>query len=293
MYDYQAIAALAAVVHTGSFDKAAQQLGVTASAISQRIKLLEERMGSVLVVRAQPCYPTPTGKRLVQHAEQVALLEQAVAQDLGQNAGAGEAVTIRIAVNADSLATWFVEALAGADDGLLYDLVVDDQDHSSELLARGEVSAAISGKPGAVQGCNCVPLGALRYMATASPAFVKRWFADGVTAKALSVAPCMTFNIKDRLQANWAERLTGQRMVLPTHWLPSTHGFVDAALAGLGWGMNPEPLVRAHVAAGRLISLSPSEPHDVPLFWHVSRLAAPALEPLSRKVRAVAARHLV
>jgi LysR family transcriptional regulator, chromosome initiation inhibitor len=292
MYDYQAIKALAAVARTGSFDKAAQQIGVTASAISQRIKLLEERMGTVLIVRAQPCYPTPTGQRLVQHAGEVALLEHAVARDLGRHDDASQG-TIRIAVNADSLATWFVDAMAQAEDSLLYDLVMDDQDHSADWLARGEVVAAISGKQAPVQGCNCSPLGGMRYIATASPGFVSRWFADGITARALARAPCMTFDVKDQLQADWAFAVTGQRVILPTHWLPSTHAFVDAAIAGLGWGMNPEPLVRDHIAAGRLVDLSPYHPHDVPLFWHVSRLVAPALALLDRSVRDIAGQRLV
>ena len=52
------LAALAAVIRTGSFERAAQQLHVTPSAVSQRVKLLEERLGTILVVRSCPCGST-------------------------------------------------------------------------------------------------------------------------------------------------------------------------------------------------------------------------------------------
>ncbi|MEO0394003.1 MAG: LysR family transcriptional regulator ArgP [Pseudomonadota bacterium] len=293
MFDYQTMRALSAISRTGSFDKAAQHLGVTASAISQRIKTLEDRLGTVLIKRGNPCVPTAAGRRLVQHADDVALLEHAVARDLGHGPHDDiGATTIRLAVNADSLATWFVTAMAAVDDGLLYDVVVDDQDYSADWLARGEVVAAVSGEPRAIQGCDVQGLGALRYTATASPSFAAQWFPDGVTIDALSRAPCMVFNTKDGLQREWVKRVTGADVVMPTHWLPSTQAFVDGAVAGLGWGVNPEPLMQGHVTAGRLVTLQPQTMLDVPLYWHVSRLAAPALAGLTAAVVQTAARCL-
>jgi len=172
MLDYSALLALAEVIRRGSFEAAAAALRVTPSAVSQRIKALEERMGAVLVLRGQPCVATETGGRLVRHLDQVQLLEQALGQ-------AAVPAQVRVAVNADSLATWFLPALAGPE-GLLFDLVIDDQDHSDEWLRRGEVLAAVTAHPGPVAGCDTRPLGRLRYIATASPAFVARWFAAGI-----------------------------------------------------------------------------------------------------------------
>lgn len=291
MLDYQALAALAAVIRTGSFEKAARQLGVTRSAISQRLRLLEERMGTVLVRRGQPCTATEAGHRLVKHVGEVELLERAVQGDLGEPAPLAQATTVRIAVNADSLATWFVEALAEVE-GLLFDLVVDDQDYSADWLAKGEVVAAVSSQAKPVQGCDCRPLGALRYVATGSRAFIDKWFAAGVSKQALEQAPSMVFNVKDRLQDNWARSAVGAEPVPPSHFLPSTQAFIDAAEAGLGWGMNPEVLVRPLIADGRLAELVPGHPFDVPLYWHCSRLAAPALGDLNKAVRRVAAAKL-
>lgn len=283
MLDYALLDALASVVRTGSFERAARQIGVTPSAISQRVKLLEERVGAVLVIRGQPCKGTEAGLRLARHADEVALLERTLTLELGRGALDDRMPTIRIAVNADSLATWFVAAMAAVPD-CLFDLVLDDQEHSAEWLRRGEVRAAVSGSDAPVQGCDCRPLGALRYLATASPDFVARWFAEGVTAQTLSRAPALTFNTKDMLQARWIEAHVGEGIVPPTHWLPSSQAFVDATLAGVGWGLNPEGLVSEAIAAGRLVPLLADAAYDVPLYWHWSRSVATALRPLTQAV---------
>ena len=292
MLDYAHLAAVAAVVRSGSFEKAAQQLHVTPSAVSQRVKLLEERLGTVLVVRGQPCTATDAGRRFCRHVDEVALLEQALQSDLGELGPAVEPATLRIAINADSLATWFVDAMASVE-GRLFDLVLDDQDHSADWLRRGEVVAAISGLPQPVQGCDVRPLGALRYVATASPAFVDRWFPDGPNAEALARAPTITFNTKDELQARWVEAVYGRRLVMPSHWLPSTQAFIDATLTGIGWGMNPEGLVGEHVEDGRLVVLKPDRPLDVALYWHCSRMLAAALTDVTSAVVDAAKRWLV
>lgn len=287
MLDYALLSALAAVIRTGSFERAAQQLNVTPSAISQRVKLLEERIGTVLVVRGQPCLATEAGQRLCQHVEQVALLESSLKGSLPGLEPETGPVTLRIAVNADSLATWFVQAMA-ATEGFLFDLVLDDQDYSADWLRRGEVVAAVTshGKP--IQGCNCYPLGALRYVATASPEFMARWFAEGLDAQSIARAPCLVFNRKDRLQAIWLHQALGIDVGPPAHWLPSSQAFVDGALAGLGWGMNPEALVQEHLRAGRLVALKPSDPLDVPLFWQQSRIVGPVLPDVTRAVLSTA-----
>ncbi len=284
MHDPAHLEALAAVLRSGSFEGAAAALNVTPSAVSQRIRALEERVGTAVVIRAQPCRPTPAGARLARHAEDVALLEHALAADLGQETSRPH---VRIAVNADSLATWFLPALAGVP-GLLYDIVLDDQDHSADLLRRGEVQAAVTAHGAPVAGCDAHRLGRLRYLATASPAFAARWFPDGVTAGALTAAPALTFDRKDRLQADWAEAAAGRPVALPTHLLPSSQAFVDAARLGLGWGMNPEPLVAADIAAGRLVALSAGT-LDTELHWQVARLAGRPLAALTAAVRRAAA----
>lgn len=292
--EYPQLAALAAVVREGSFERAARALHVTPSAVSQRIRALEERMGGVLVVRGTPCTATEAGRRLVRHAERVALLESELGLPM---AGRGAArATLRIAVNADSLATWFVPALASfaqQQARISIDLLLDDQEHTGEALRRGDVLAAISASAEPVQGCSSLALGRMRYLATASPAFMKRWFAHGVDAASLAAAPCLVFNRKDRLQERWLKRATRRELDPPCHQLPSSQAFVDAALAGLGWGMNPQSLAQPHLGARRLVELLPGRAIDVPLYWQSSRLALPALERLTDAVLATAREQLL
>lgn len=280
-FDPSHLAALSAILRLGSFEAAASYLSVTPSAISQRIKALEEQLGTVVIERGQPCTGTQIGIKLARHAEDVALLE---AQLMGEIAPDRRLpARLRIAVNADSLATWFVPALA-AVPGVLFELVIDDQDHSANWLRRGAVSAAVTGHATPVAGCDSLPLGRFRYLATASPGFCARWFARGVTEEALAEAPMMVFDSKDKLQLAWILKATGAALTPPSHQIPSTHGFVDAALAGLGWGMNPESLVRDHLSTGRLVELLADHPLDVPLYWQTSRLVARGLHPMTKAI---------
>ncbi|TWB39638.1 LysR family transcriptional regulator ArgP [Nitrospirillum pindoramense] len=298
MIDYPAARAVALVARTGSFEKAAAALHVTPSAISQRVKALEERLGVVLIERGTPCTATDKGEWLCRHMDHVGLLERELTAHLpglADPAAGVSRVTLAIATNADSLGTWFLTAAAAfthASDHLL-NIVIDDQDHTADWLRRGRVLAAVTSLEKPVQGCRVTALGALRYHATASPAFAARYFPEGVTAEDLARAPALTFNQKDRLQHDWIRRELGRDVVPPTHWLPSTQAFVDGALAGMGWGMNPAPLVRDHLQAGRLVELVPGAVLDVPLFWQVSRLAADHLADLSRRVLTTARRELV
>lgn len=289
MFDYSQLAALAAIHRRGAFDLAAADLSLTPSAMSHRIKALEEQTGTLLVIRGQPCRATPAGLRLIAHFNQVALLEHGL-QDILLKSPTGPP-TLRIAVNADSLATWVIPALA-TTTGFLFDLVIADQDIAQDWLRRGDVAAAITSAPGPLQGCETVALGALRFRATATPAFVAQWFPTGPTAAALARAPTLQFSESDQLQALWATRETGYTGPLPTHHIASSEGFVAACVAGLAWALNPEPLVARHIADGTLIDLRPTAPFDVPLHWQFNRLTAAAIAPLTAAIRTAARAHL-
>lgn len=295
MLDEALLAAVAAVAREGSFERAARVLHVTPSAVSQRVKLLEERLGAVLIVRGQPCTATEVGARICRHAELVSALVAELRRELpmlpGDSPDSPHA-SLRIAVNADSLGTWFMRAIAefGRDDATLLNLTLADEDHTAEWLRRGHVLGAVTSVGKAVQGCRIRRLGSLRYVATASPGFVRRWFPKGISTDALGRAPSLLFDNNDRLQELWARRIVRRDVALPVHRIPSTQAFVDAALAGVGWGMNPRLLVRAQLQAGTLIELVPDTPVDVPLYWQATRLKVPVLERLTRSVvRAAAA----
>jgi len=270
MLDYASLAALAAIVREGSFERAARALKVTPSAISQRIRLLEDRVGCALVVRGQPCQATAMGRRLCQHVDRVRLLEQELHEALPTLAPTGDfRVPLPIAVNADSLATWFAPALAtfAAEAPVLLEVAVDDQDHTAEWLRSGIVLAAVTGSARPAVGCNSQPLGAMRYLAACSPSFMQLHFSDGVGAGSLARAPSLAFNAKDELQTRWVFRLCQRHVELPHHTLPSTQAFVIATLAGMGWGLHPQALIAPQLDDGSLVELVPDTALDVPLYW--------------------------
>ena len=293
MLDYVSLEALSQVVRQGSFERAARALHVTPSAVSQRIKLLEERLGLALVVRGTPCSATEAGHWLCRHMEQVGMLEAELQGNLPALAAvrsADQRVTLWVAINADSLATWFITAAAAftQDAAALLDMHVDDQDHTAQWLRDGTVLAAVTSDVQPIQGNRCVPLGRMRYAAVASPAYVQRHFAQGINSDSLARAPSLVYDRKDQLQAQWAENACGQRLEMPQHWLPSSPGFVQACLAHMGWGMCPVNDVRAHLESGALVRLLPESDLLVPLAWQHARLKIPMLDRLTDAVVAAA-----
>lgn len=296
MLDYLGLAALAAVLREGSFERAAKKLHVTPSAVSQRIKQLEERTGQVLVQRGNPCTGTEAGQRLCLHLEQVALLENALRRsnpDLLPDTPV--APTIKLAVNADSLSTWFMDAMAEftASGNELLDLRIDDQDHTSQALREGAVLGAVTGTSGQIPGCNSWPLGTMRYVAAASPGFMARYFADGVSTQTLAQAPIMTFDRKDRLQDQWLQAQgLAPRGSGPRHFLPSNQGYVRACEIGMGWGMHPTVLIAEQLARGSLVPLVTDTPLDLPLYWALPRSAQASLARLTDCVMRAASRVL-
>lgn len=263
------LAAFLAVLDEGSFDAAARRLALTPSAISQRIKALEDRLGQVLILRRTPCQATPAGERLLRSVQQMRLLEAETLEAFHVGSAGDAAHAVPVAVNADSLATWFLSALPELHERhrLLFDVRVEDQDHSTDLLRAGAVLGAITAIAKPVQGCSVKKLGVMRYLPIASPAFVRRHFARGVDAAALAGAPMLVFNRKDALQWRFIHSVTRARLAPPMHYLPSSTAFVEGAALGLGWAMAPESMLEQPFADGSLAPVAPKRWLDVPLYW--------------------------
>jgi LysR family transcriptional regulator (chromosome initiation inhibitor) len=289
------LATFAAVVSEGSFEAAARRLHITPSAVSQRIKALEQVVGQVLVCRAKPCRATEAGQPLLRLAGQISLLEQeALAAARGPLPGESRPTRVSVVVNADSLATWFPEAMAQASQRMqvVFDLRDDDQDHTAQLLRDGSVMAAVTAQRGAVQGCRVSRLGVMRYLPLASPGLMRRHFPRGVTPEALATVPMLVFDRKDRLQHRFLRTLTGVPVEPPVHYLPSVGGFVAAIRLGLGWGMVPEQQVTDLSEASGLVSLVDGGHLDVPLYWQRWRIDSVVLATLTDTVLAAATRVL-
>jgi len=284
--DHGNLRALAAVVREGSFERAAAVLNVTPSAVSQRVKALEGRMGRLLVQRSVPAVATADGHILVHLAEQAALLEHDALTRLGLEDEA-ESASIAVAVNHDSLETWFIKAARIFSDRAraTLDLQSEDQDHTAALLRNGAVLGAVTTLADPVQGCRIHGLGRMRYVASCSPEFHERYFSSGVSARTLAEAPVLVFNRKDAMQARFAAKvLRGEPWHPPVWWVPSSRAFVQATLAGLGWTMNPLPLIQRELDHGALVPLRVRAWEDVPLYWQHWRINSETMDTLTAAV---------
>ena len=282
---------LAAVIEHGTFDRAAEALHVTSSAVSQRIKALEQQTGRVLLLRTKPARPTKSGSVVVRLARQVALLESEAMDELGLE-GAGARPRIPLVINADSLATWVLPALAGIDR-TSFEVTIDDQAHSIDRLREGTAMAAITSNPNPVQGCIARPLGIMRYRAVASRAFAEKWLPDGFTDQALSAAPVVVFDRKDALQDRYLERRLGPGAALPPrHYVPASADFLRAIELGFGWGMLPDLQASDAIAAGALVVIDDERHMDVPLYWQQWSVESATLTRIAASLQKAAAARL-
>jgi LysR family transcriptional regulator (chromosome initiation inhibitor) len=294
MFDYKLLSALAAVVEQAGFERAAQVLGLSQSAVSQRIKLLEARIGQPVLVRAAPPTPTEIGRRLLNHVQQVRLLERDLQSQVPALDEEGMPERLRIALNADSLATWWVQAVGDfcVEQRLLTDLVVEDQDVGLKRMRAGEVAGCLCGSERPVAGARSVLLGAMRYRALASPAFVARYFPGGVDPLSLSKAPALVYGPDDFLQHRYLASL-GVEGGFQHHLCPSSEGFIRMTEAGMGWGLVPELQVRQQLGQGTLVELLPDRHIDVPLYWHHWRNGGQLLTQLTEHLVRKAGQWLV
>jgi LysR family transcriptional regulator (chromosome initiation inhibitor) len=241
-------------------------------------------------MRGAPCTGTEAGRRLCLHVEQVALLENELRRNNPELVPEGQVArpTLKLAVNADSLNSWFVDAMAAftQEGNELLDISIDDQDHTAKRIKEGEVMAAVTASSSHITGCNIWPLANMQYVAAASPAFIARYFgAQGINAQTLSQAPVLTYDRKDAMQDKWLHQQgVSARHAPPRHWVPSAHAFVRACEAGVAWGMHPTVLIREHLANGSLVELLPGSGIPVPLYWAHARNAQTGLERLTQCV---------
>jgi LysR family transcriptional regulator, chromosome initiation inhibitor len=287
--DLDRLEALAAVVTEGTFEAAARKLHVTPSAISQRVKSLETALGRVLLTRSKPVRTTPSGQAVLRAAHQIAIIAADISRELGADETMGP-VVMPLAVNADSLATWFLPAVAGAGDGLLFDIRRSDEGLSAELLQEGVVMAAVTASSAPVPGCTVERLGSMHYRPRAAPTFVRHWFPDGPTPAQLTKAPVVAFDRDDHLQEVYLRRACHRRVEPPRHFVPGSDAFMEAVQLGLGWGMLPD--LQTAGAKRDLVEFDPSGGVDVRLYWQQWRLRSPALERVARAVRETASTTL-
>ncbi len=286
--DPVALRTLAVAVRAGTFEATARELHVTPSAVSQRIKALETRVGRVLVHRVKPLQVTEAGQVLVRLAAQTEALEREAMAELVDEADGDDAPwpAVPIAVNADAMYSWFIDALVDATHRrrVTFEVFRDDQTRTTERLRKGEVMAAVTSDPQPVPGCTVHRLGSMRYRALARPDWIERWLPDGPTTAALERAPMIAFDRVDTMQHDFLRKVTRHHLTPPTTWIPSVHTFDTAVRRGMGWGMVVEAHVRDELASGELVEIVPGRHTDVPLYWQRWRLASPVMTDLTTAV---------
>ncbi|GGI09009.1 ArgP/LysG family DNA-binding transcriptional regulator [Egicoccus halophilus] len=286
--DLAHLRALRAAVDEGSLDGAARVLHVTPSAISQRLKALELSAGRVVLVRSKPVRVTEAGRMLLRLARQIELVTAEAVAEVADEAGGP--VELALAVNADSLATWLVPALAELRDEMTFDLHRHDEEETAALLRDGTVVAAVTSAAATVAGCRASPLGTMRYRPAATPAFVRTWFPQGPTVEALQRSPVVHFDRSDDLQRGWLRARCGDAAAPPASHVPSSDGFERAVRCGLGWGMLTEWQLTE--LADDVEVVDPDVVVEVPLFWQRWKLRSASLDRLSDVVLAAGRRAL-
>lgn len=274
--DPAALACLAALADSGSFERAAQQLAITQSAVSQRLRSLEQQVGRPLVIRARPLQLTEPGRVLLRFARQLQRMQTDVRREMDALAPLEDRVPI--AVNADSLATWVLPALdplvqEGLAVGYGLELIVDDQDFTHEWLRQGAVLGCVSAVPSALRGCSVERLGVMHYVAVASPVFVQQRLGGGLHEGNVFRTPFLVFNRKDDTQSQWVAGAfnVAQPRLVERH-VPSSEAYARAALMGWGVGVLPTLQVRDELGSGRLVRVGPDIAVEVALYWHQWRL---------------------
>ena len=299
-FDPDALECLAAIIEEGGFERAAQRLSITQSAVSQRLRALEAQVGTVLIVRSRPLKPTPAGQLMLKHAKMQRLLRADLEKDLKELApsstGNGrEEERISVAINADSIATWALPALnALAQGGLPIEIITDDQEFTHEWLREGQVLGCVTSLGQALRGCKMEALGTMDYVVVAQAAYAAAHCPKGLNAHNFHKLPFIAFNRKDHLQHGFVEQAFElPRVMLKQLFVPSSEGQVRAVQAGWGVSVLPELRVRDLVARGELVNLAPRHRLEVALFWHCWNLSSDVLDALSSALREASSRSLL
>ena len=288
-FDPNALECLAAIVEEGGFERAARRLSITQSAVSQRLRALEAQVGTVLIVRSRPLKATLAGQLLLKHTRMLRLLRADLERDLKELApsslrGAREEERISIAINADSIATWALPALTGlAQQGLPMEIITDDQDFTHEWLRQGQVLGCVTTVKQALRGCKVVVLGAMDYVAVATPGLaLERLGVDMLTAHNFRDLPFVAFNRKDDMQSEFVGKAFGlKRVMLNQLFVPSSEGQVRAVLAGWGASVLPRLLAQPLFDKGLLVNLAPACTLPIQLYWHCWNLESEVLDALT------------
>ncbi|EDK26329.1 chromosome replication initiation inhibitor protein [Vibrionales bacterium SWAT-3] len=292
--DYKWIEALDAVVKQRSFERAAEQLYISQSAVSQRIKQLEKWLAQPALVRENPPRPTPAGKKLLGLYRRVRLLEHELVPEL-MNEDGNQPLSISIATNADSLATWLLPALSDVMKSrqVELNLAIHGESRTIEKIKSGEVAGAISLESQAIPGCSADYLGRMDYVCVASPDFHKRYFSEGVNYSTLRKAPAVSYDQYDDLHKKFLhDHFNVPRDSVINHTVGSSEAFVRLALSGVAYCLIPRLQIIEELESGSLIDITPGFLLSYRIYWHHWQLESGVLKEISQAILSFAHEHL-
>ena len=272
---------IVAVARRGGFALAAAELGMSPSAVSHAVRLVEERIGQPLFARTTRSVSlTEAGKALVETA---APALQDIAERMDRIRGVKGRPAGLLRINASNIAiplavTPVVAAMAErypdvtveivADQGLI-DIVGEGFDAGirlGEMIAQDMVTVRMTPP--------------FKAVIVASPAYVGKHGRPRDVAD-LANHNCIGYRlVRSGALYRWDLNDNGKDVVVETRGtaiVTDSLGAIDLALAGVGLAYVFEPLVRVDLAAGRLVQILPQTAIEEPgLFLYFPRRASMA-----------------
>jgi LysR family transcriptional regulator (chromosome initiation inhibitor) len=294
-FDYKLLAALAEVIDLQSFELAANKLYISQSAISQRIKSLEEFVGQPVIIRSQPLELTAAGEQLVSHYKKITQLEDELTPILSPEQPS-KPLKISLAINADSIATWFIKAITPVLQNHLVELnlMIEHEERTLDKLRTGEAIGAVSVIEKPLKGYRAFKLGNMEYCLVANKNFKAKYFNEGVNKESLKMAPAISYDHKDDMHVRYiARHFNLAASEYYCHSVRSSEAFVELAKQGVAYCLLPKLQISHELASGELINLLPDKELIETLYWHSWVLVKGINKKISQQIVNVGQEKLV
>lgn len=267
MTDYHALRALQAVIEYQSFDLASKAIGISQSAVTQRIQNFESFLGTKLLIRKAPYRATEKGKNYLNLLRKVTSLENEI---LEEDETQKIKPTLKVAMNRDSLDLFFLDVLSDTkvSNVLALQIIADDQDNTLKYLKSGQVDMCISSEERPLPNHTSTHLGDMVYSLVCSKKFYKEYFSEGVNKKTLAQAPLVVFDKYDKAQHTYLRDNFKLDKLTKINLMPSVPSFKKAILGGFGYGLLPFIDMEKEIKKKQLVQLNPSKDFSVSLYLH-------------------------
>ena len=289
--EFRHLAALEAIVETGSFAAAGRRLGYTQSAISQQIAVLERATEMRLLERPggrRPVTPTEAGDRLLRHAVRATAAMRAAEADLNALAQ-GDAGTLRVATFQSvgvrvipPVMRLYVERRPAIE----VKLVETDHELLTEQLIRGEIDLAFVADPveTAIEQSDVLidPYVLLAPVRSELAQSERR-----VSAREIARLPLIAYRVPTH---GGEAHLRGKGFEPDIVFRSDDSGIVQGLVgAGVGYALVPRLTVDRSDPDVAVLGVRGIPPREIGLAWHSDRRLSPAATAFVEVVEEVAA----